>query len=198
MQGGEDPYVRQCLGMLAGSDASKGFAESLASIPQRKAARGDLVLIDAVLQHCDSKLPGVREAAAACVRALMIRNNETLASGMMRICAEAGTKRQRVVSLGALACCCEAIPQLSSELEAEHEQYRNLVASAPAKRQRIVEIKRAQFKMQQMRAEQGLEDDDNDARQNSMGISTDFFSTNPPVETNSPRLLTAFDDIMVI
>ena len=162
LQGGEDPYVRQCLGMLAGSDASKGFAESLASIPQRKAARGDLVLIDAVLQHCDSKLPGVREAAAACVRALMVRNNETLASGMMRICAEAGTKRQRVVSLGALACCCEAIPQLSSELEAEHEQYRNLVASAPAKRQRIVEIKRAQFKMQQMRAEQGLEDDDND------------------------------------
>ena len=60
-----------------------------------------------------------------------------------------------------LACCCEAIPQLSSELEAEHEQYRNLVASR-AKRQRIVEIKRAQFKMQQMRAEQGLEDDDND------------------------------------
>ena len=161
-QGGEDPYVRQCLGMLAGSDASKGFAESLASIPQRKAARGDLVLVNAVLQHCDSKLPGVREAAAACVRALMVRNNQTLASGMMRMCAEAGTKRQRIVSLGALACCCEAIPQLSSELEAEHEQYRKLVASAPAKRQRIVEIKRAQFKMQQMRAEQGLEDDDND------------------------------------
>jgi len=71
------------------------------------------------------------------------------------------------VRLRALGLLGETIPDESPELESHKGRYRALVEAAPSKRARIAEIKQKQAQIKRMRAEQGIDDDDND--ENSSG-----------------------------
>ena len=102
----------------------------------------------------------VRKAATSCVLSLVVKNNEKLAKAVVEMCHDPGTTEQRAIRLQALGRCGEQVPDLNSQLESEKQRYSDLVADTPARRARILEIKKKQAQIKQMRQEQGLEDDD--------------------------------------
>lgn len=65
----------------------------------------------------------------------------------------------RLKALGLLG---EAVPDKSPDLESHKERYRELVEAAPSKRARITEIKQKQAQIKRMRAEQGIDDDEDE------------------------------------
>ena len=103
---------------------------------------------------------------------------------MMYFDSAFSTKRRRAVLLMAMGKCGETVPDSSLELDAEKIRYRDLAASAPEKRNRIAEIKKKQARghrykrrsnpwpsiqkaLERMRAEQGLDDDDEKVKSSS-------------------------------
>jgi hypothetical protein len=48
VQAGEDPYVRQAMAVLKEGESHKRFFDILDSIPEKKAAKGNAALIEAV------------------------------------------------------------------------------------------------------------------------------------------------------
>jgi lipase chaperone LimK len=96
----------------------------------------------------------VRKAATSCVLALVVKNSDRLANAVVEMCHDPGSTEQRAVRMQILGRCGEPVPDLSPQLEAEKQRYSDLVAAAPAKRERILEIKRKQAQIKRMRQEQ--------------------------------------------
>ena len=48
VQAGEDPYVRQAIAVLKEGESHKRFFDVLDSIPEKRAAKGNAALIEAV------------------------------------------------------------------------------------------------------------------------------------------------------
>jgi len=147
---------------LKGGETCKGFFDILASVSEKKAAKGNAGLFEAVMEYVNSKNPTVRKAAEKCALALVIKNNEAFANAVVEMCSDPGSNQQRVLRMQALGCCGEHVPDIDPKLEAEEDQYRSLLAAEPAKRARIVEIKKKQAANRRMREEQGIVDTDDD------------------------------------
>jgi hypothetical protein len=168
-QAGDDPHVRQAMDKLAQGETTQGFTEILSSLPENMKCRGDAGLIEAVLKYVNSKKLEVRQLAEQVVLGLMVKNDLALANAMVQMYFDSAfsTKRRRAVLLMAMGKCGETVPDSSLELDAEKIRYRDLAASAPEKRNRIAEIKKKQAQIKRMRAEQGLDDDDEKVKSSS-------------------------------
>lgn len=71
---------------------SADFVSILEGLPQKKAARSNAAVIEAVMEFVDSKNKHIRRAAEACVMGLMKKNNEELAKAMVEMCHDPGKK----------------------------------------------------------------------------------------------------------
>ena len=60
--------------------------------------------------------------------------------------------------------CGDAVPDLNPTLEAEKGRYREMIATKPAKLSRIVQVKKAQKRIQRQRVEQGLDGDEDSTK----------------------------------
>ena len=74
---------------------SSDFVSILEGLPQKKAARCNAAVIEAVLEFVDSKNKHIRRTAETCVMGLMKKNNEELAKAMVAMCSDPGARSSK-------------------------------------------------------------------------------------------------------